>query len=168
MKTKTVVMTGLLTSALFFLGRKKAKANEIQKITSDFTKRGCDPEGCGHFGASRGSRKHMGVDIATKKGQAIFSPISGYLNRIAYPYPSDLSYKGIEIIGTGVHINLKVKIFYCTPVIKTGNKVVAGVTKVAISQAINEKYNPKMTNHVHLELYVDGKIVDPIKYLKQR
>lgn len=159
-------MGGILTTALMFLANKKAKAGLINKITKKFSIRECDAYGCGHYEASRGSRKHYGIDVVTQKGDAIYSPITGYLNRLAYPYASDLSYKGIEIIGTGIHQGFKVKIFYCIPTIKIGASVVAGVTKVAESQAINEKYSTKMTNHVHLEVYKDNKIIDPTNIIQ--
>lgn len=168
MKNKFLFTGGLIAIAMLIKPKKASSMSllndKIQPITKDHDPRECDAYGCGHFGASRGSRKHNGLDVTTIKGQKIFSPITGYLNRLAYPYRSDLSYKGIEIIGEGIHKDFRVKIFYCTPTVAVKTRLKAG-QQVAISQKINDKYSDKMKNHVHLELYYKGKLVDPDKFL---
>lgn len=143
-----------------------AKNKYIYDLTDDMEVRGCDPKGCGHYGASRGSRKHSGIDLVIQKGEPVYSPITGYVSRYPYPYASDLKYKGIEIIGEGEHKDLKVKIFYCVPVAQRNAKVVKG-QKVAVAQAINEKYGKAMTNHIHVEFYKNNVRVDPTPYLNQ-
>ena len=39
--------------------------------------RGADPQGAGHYGASRGTRLHTGIDIQSVPGQEILSPVNG-------------------------------------------------------------------------------------------
>lgn len=156
---------------LMFLS-KKAKSGAVNSnkyiynLTDAMEMRTCDPMGCGHYGASRGSRKHMGLDVVVSKGDTIYSPITGYVSRFPYPYASDLKYKGIEIIGEGEHQGLKVKIFYCLPTLSIRAKVSKG-QKIATAQAINEKYGKSMTNHIHIEFYKNNINVDPTTYLNQ-
>ena len=170
MKSKNIMIgVGTLIGILLFSKKSNASNMEnnrnIHLPTSNFQMRGCDPKGCGHYGASRGSRKHNGIDVVVKKGQNIYSPITGYISRYPFPYASDLSYKGIEIIGEGEHKGYKVKIFYCSPTVARNTKVSKG-QKIAIAQAINEKYGPDMINHIHVEMYKNNTRLNPEIYLK--
>ena len=133
------------------------KTNKLYALTTANTLRGCDPLGCGSFGAKRGTRKHSGVDIKATPGESIYSPISGTITRIAYPYADDLSYKGVEIVNA----DCKVKIFYMTATVAVGSQVKAG-QKIGVAQNISAKHGAAMTNHVHLEMYDKaGKLIDP-------
>lgn len=118
--------------------------------------RGCDPQGCGYFGASRGSRKHMGLDIVARPGETISSPITGKVTRYPYPYGDDLRYKGIEIVNQ----QYKIKMFYVDAFTQIGTEVKAG-QPIGIAQDIASKYDGGMTNHVHVEVYKNGVAVDP-------
>ena len=131
------------------------------KITENNTHRGCDVGGwgCGSFGASRGARKHNGLDIVTTPGQIIYAPISGKVTRFPFPYAGDLTYTGIEIVND----LYKVKIFYMKASVSIGSKVVQG-QQIGVSQNIAAKYSPQMTNHVHIEVYdKSNKLLDPTK-----
>jgi murein DD-endopeptidase MepM/ murein hydrolase activator NlpD len=143
MKKKHWLIIATIT-AIYIMGTKKA----FSKVVSSQKIRDCDPFGCGSFGASRGSRKHKGIDIISTPNQLIASPISGEITRFPFPYGNDLSYTGIEIVNT-TH---KVKMFYVKPIVAIGKKVFAGEI-IAKSQDIAAKYSPKMTNHVHVEVY---------------
>lgn len=138
------------------MGTNKAFA----KITENQNIRGCDAFGCGTFGASRGTRTHNGIDIVSLPSQSIFSPITGEVTRFPFPYGSDLSYTGIEI----VNFEYKIKIFYVTPVVKIGTQVNKGQL-IAKSQNIASKYGSSMTNHVHIEVYkkqgINWVLIDP-------
>lgn len=142
---KPLIILGTIT-ALILMSTKKTFA----KVTDKNTIRDCDAYGCGHFGASRsgGTRSHNGIDMIAVPGQNIFSPITGEVTRYPYPYRSDLSYTGIEIIND----IYKVKMFYVTPTAFIGTEVKAGQV-IAVAQNISAKYSPSMTNHVHLEVY---------------
>lgn len=145
MKKKHWYILGTIT-ALLIMSTKKTFA----KATDNNIIRGCDGFGCGSFGASRsgGTRSHIGVDFITTPGQNIFSPIEGEITRYPYPYGSDLSYTGIEIVNK----TYKVKIFYVAPTVLIGGEVKAG-QKIAVSQNIAAKYGSSMTNHIHVEVY---------------
>jgi murein DD-endopeptidase MepM/ murein hydrolase activator NlpD len=153
MKKKHWFILATITT-IFLMSTKKA----FSKITDNQNVRGCDPFGCGSFGASRGSRKHNGIDVVTVPNQLIKSPINGEITRFPFPYGTDLSYTGIEIINS----EYKIKIFYVTPLVAIGKKVSAGEV-IAKSQNISAKYSNEMVNHVHLEVYKNGVLIDPTK-----
>ena len=116
-----------------------------------------DAMGHGHFMASRsgGSRQHKGIDYEVVKGQAIYSPISGKVTRTAQPYANDKKYSGIVIQNN----RYVVKIFYMkTDLSLIGQNVVVG-QKIGLAQSISEKYSSAMKDHIHIEVYEDGKIV---------
>lgn len=142
-------------AALLILLLMKNKA--LASVTKNQKLRDCDPFGCGNFGAPRGTRKHNGIDLIVSPGQDIFSPITGKVTRIAYPYASDLSYKGLEIVNE----QYKVKIFYINPTVAIPSVVTAG-QKIAEAQNIAAKYGSTMTNHVHFEVRnALNQVIDP-------
>lgn len=157
MKKQHWYIAGATLLTLLVMGTNKAFGN----ITAEQRARGCDAGGwgCGSFGASRGARKHNGLDIVTTPGQTIYAPISGKVTRFPFPYSSDLSYTGIEIVNEVY----KVKIFYMKATVSIGAQVKQG-QQIGISQNIAAKYSSQMTNHVHIEVYdKNGKFLDPTK-----
>lgn len=135
------------------MGTKKAFAN----ITLNQKIRGCDPFGCGSFGAARSGHAHAGIDVVATPGQKILSPINGTVTRFPFPYSGDLSYTGIEI-KNATH---RVKIFYLQPVVIAGATVKQG-QQIGVAQNIASKYGSTMTNHVHIEVYnAQGQLLDP-------
>jgi len=126
-------------------------------LTTNQKFRGCDPMGCGTFGASRGGRTHNGVDVTVTPGQNIVSPISGTVTRFPFPYGDDLSYKGIEIKNS----EYSVKIFYMSATVSANTKVTAGQV-IGKAQNIAAKYGNGMTNHVHFEVRdAKGNLLNP-------
>lgn len=126
-------------------------------------KRGIDDWGDGSFGASRGSRKHIGIDFAAEPGQIVVSHVSGVVTKLGYPYASDLSYRYVEVTDDNM---LKHRFFYVEPTIQLGEDVIAGETVIGVVQDISSKYRRSdrkpMTNHVHYEVKTQtGKVLDP-------
>jgi murein DD-endopeptidase MepM/ murein hydrolase activator NlpD len=155
MKKGLIIAAGV--TLLYFMTTQKAFA----KITALQKFRGCDPKGCGHFGASRTHGKHRGVDIVAKVGENIFSPITGKVTRYPIPYADDARYSGIEITNS----TYTVKMFYLQPVAKIGNQVIAGQA-IGMAQNLALKFGSTMTNHVHIEVYdKTGKLIDPSNLL---
>ncbi len=126
----------------------------------DLKIRGCDPQGCGDFHASRGTREHGGVDLVVTEGQLIKSPISGKITRYPFPYANDKSLTGIEIVND----QYKVKVFYISPTAKIGDTVRAG-DKLGTAQNVAAKYGGGMTNHIHVEFSQNGQRIDPTNLL---
>jgi hypothetical protein len=111
-----------------------------------------DPQGGGYYDAPRGSRRHKGIDFLCVPGQDITCPIEyGTIIRVAYPYSSDLSYKGLVIENDLITIRL----YYCTLFETLLNKRVERHQPIAKAQNIASKYRPypkdcEMKPHIHL------------------
>lgn len=145
----------LATAILYIMTTKKALA----KVKDNQQFRKCDPFGCGHFGATRGNRKHKGVDILFEPNEDVLSPIYGVVTRYAYPYANDTTYKGIEIQNE----RFTVKIFYVLPTIHIGKHINAGDV-IGKAQNIAKKYGATMQNHVHIEVRdYQGNLLNPEK-----
>jgi hypothetical protein len=118
--------------------------------------RTCDPKGCGHFGASRGSRKHVGVDMACAPGTDVGSPVRGVVTKLGWPYRGHPEVRYVEVEAE----EYLFRMFYVDPSVKVGDVVeLNGV--LGTSQALGHLY-PGITEHVHFEIKdKDGKYVDP-------
>jgi murein DD-endopeptidase MepM/ murein hydrolase activator NlpD len=127
--------------------------------TGKWEVRGADKHGQGYFGASRGNRKHNGIDLLIEPGQRIVSPIDGKVIRDAYPYAGDLKWSGCLIKGKG----MEVKMFYMR-LLKgiIGSQVKQG-QEIGWAQNIAHKY-AGMLPHVHLEIKMMS-YVNPEDYI---
>jgi hypothetical protein len=135
--------------------------------------RGVDGQGSGEFGASRGNRKHEGVDIISNAGDVIVSPIDGYVSKVGYRiYSRKCPYLvGIDITGTGDYEGYKIRLFYVKSDL-TKDTIVEKGDAIAKQQSLNdncypEKYsngNYTMKNHVHVEMYYNGSLKNPSNY----
>lgn len=153
MKNNYWFIAGAAVIAYLIMGTNKA----FGKVTTNNIFRGCDPKGCGEFGAPRGSRTHIGLDIKAVPGEVIFAPISGKVTRFPFPYGDDLSFTGIEIVNN----QYKVKIFYMKTNVPANSTVKQGQV-IGHAQDIAKKHGGGMINHIHLEVYDNaGKLVDP-------
>jgi murein DD-endopeptidase MepM/ murein hydrolase activator NlpD len=124
-----------------------------------------DTQGDGSFGASRKTHTHQGVDIEVQEGQTIYAPFSSIVNRIAYPYASDLTWKGVELFGVNEWDGYRLKIFYMVPnTLLIGQSVMKG-QPIGYAQAISKKYTPAMQDHVHVELWKGSAVIDPTRYI---
>lgn len=113
--------------------------------------RGFDDFGSGAFHASRGNRKHNGVDYACVPGQDIYMPVEGKIERIAYPYASDLKWMGCYLTNRYIGIMM----FYIRPNHKLIGQHIKQGDIIGKAQNIANKYNTKdktMTPHVHLQI----------------
>ena len=171
MKKKVFFVIVLIAAALLFVWQyskgavsaimSKPGGNGFFPPLTNLTKRLCDGYGCGDFGASRdnGARTHKGQDYLTQIGQDVFSPISGTA-RVFYPYKGNDKLKGVEIKDGA----LKVKIMYLEPDFDVFNG--AEIEKgqyIGAAQSLQSKY-PGIPNHIHLELWVFEKAVNPNDY----
>jgi hypothetical protein len=110
--------------------------------------------GDGAFGSRRGSKFHDGIDILVQPGDPIFSMIDGVIEKVDYPYASDLSWTGIQIGNDKV----RTEIWYMTPNIPSGNLFVREGDLIGTAQDISHKYPPTekipgpMTPHIHVRV----------------
>ena len=134
--------------------------------------RGTDCYGSGSYGASRGIRKHRGIDIKSDEGDSIVSPIDGYISSSGYRiYTTKCSYLiGVDVTGTGKYSGYRVRLFYVKGTVPINTPVKKG-DPIGVQQSLQKNCYPKkindkycMTNHVHVELYVNGVRVNPTNY----
>jgi murein DD-endopeptidase MepM/ murein hydrolase activator NlpD len=160
MKTKDIILIGggiAVTAALALI---KKNGGKLGPLVPNQRARPCDPDGCGYFGASRGSRLHQGLDIIITEGQEIMSPINGEVVRFAFPY-EDRSYAGLAIQNEDYFI----KIFYMAPTVQPGTSIRKGQV-IGLAQNVQRKFGPEMTPHVHIEVWDKKKMsvaIDPAK-----
>lgn len=146
----------LLAYVAYSSTKKTKRMPEFHPIVPNQKGRGCDPLGCGHFGAPRGNRDHEGYDITIHKGQAIQSPITGTMKRISKPYSSDLFWNGLILKNDTYEVIL----WYFSPSIAKGDFVFAGDV-IGVAQDVSEKHGSAMTPHIHVQAYKNGVLVDP-------
>lgn len=125
--------------------------------------RNFDECGEGHFGASRGSRTHNGIDYAAAANSEVLSPIWGFVTKLGYPYGDDLTYRYVEIASNGK----RHRFFYVKPSwdMEKGHEVQTGDV-IGQVQNIAKRYAPRhMVNHIHYEIKtLDGEFIDPEEY----
>lgn len=128
----------------------------------DYPMRGCDKQGCGYFGAPRGSRKHRGIDIECLANAGINSIVSGKVTKVGKPYYDEGNsrnrnhYRYVEVTKG----DYRFRIYYISPMVKVGDEVDAG-DLIGYSQDLTEVY-PDITQHCHLEIKnKDGEYIDP-------
>jgi murein DD-endopeptidase MepM/ murein hydrolase activator NlpD len=110
--------------------------------------RGCDSQGCGHFGASRGTRKHNGVDLVCDLDTPINSPISGMVTKIGWPYgDKDKQHIRYVQVTSG---DYDFRVFYINPAVEVG-QMVSTDSVLGFSQELGCFYQG-ITEHVHLEI----------------
>jgi len=108
--------------------------------------RDADKWGSGAHGASRGTRRHNGVDFICEPGQSVVSPITGTVVRVARPY-ADSPFSGVLIENAQISI----KMFYLLPDMKLIGQEVPKGRFVGVAQDIAVKY-PGIMPHIHLQV----------------
>lgn len=134
--------------------------------------RGSDAWGSGKFGASRGKRKHRGIDVWVPEHGTLLSPIDGQITKLGFPYADDLSYRYIEITDFS---GFRHRFFYSKPLLEVGDRVFVN-DEISVVQDIASRYHGKATpieaamkNHVHYEIIDrDGAYVDPEAFHRER
>lgn len=154
----------IIISGLILLFATKMKAKGFHSINNNKGIRPCDAQGCGNFDAGRGGRTHKGVDMIVSENQEVTAPFDCKINRYGYPYATDLNYRLIEIIGTGIKAAYKMKIMYIKEIHSVGTTIKRGQV-LCIADDITKKYGSSMTRHVHVELYKNNQLIDPTPFL---
>jgi hypothetical protein len=137
--------------------------------------RGQDQWGSGAFGASRGNRPHLGVDIVVDSNSQVYAPLDMEITRISRPYASG-SFSGVAFTHTARDIDFGGRLWYFTPRPGIVGSFVRKGELIGVAQDLNDKY-PGITNHLHLQLesfladdseqivYNGKRYVNPINYL---
>ena len=131
----------------------------LYKPLANIVERGIDSQGSGAFGAPRGERIHLGVDLVATPGEIVFAPISGFVvaDKPAYNNGSKPHLRKITINGQGAYSTYKADLLYAKvdKSLFKGQTVQAG-EPVGIMQDMASSYNPGMTNHLHFSLKQDN------------
>ncbi len=135
-------------------------------LTKEFCIRGKDCHGFGHYGASRGRRKHKGIDVVANVGDKVLACSHGVISKIGYPYPPQDPNKGflryVEVTTDKGH---KERYFYCDTHLSVGDAVHEG-QHLATCQDLCCVYGG-ITPHLHFEVKKTGFFIDPIKYIEK-
>lgn len=124
--------------------------------------RGNDAHGSGRFGASRGGgkRTHVGVDAITIAGEDFQSRVEGTVSHLGYPYIGNWHYRYVQITDKNGWLW---RYYYVAPTVELGLKIKIG-DKIGVCQDLQPLYKG-ITQHVHFEIKVKGKYIDPTNYL---
>ena len=125
--------------------------------------RRCDAQGCGHWQAPRGNRKHNGIDVVCQAGECVESITDGIITKIGYPYNPNSSKGHFRYVEVTDANKARIRYFYVMPSIdvKVGKTVAQG-DSLGNSQKLSNIYSG-ITQHYHLEVIA---YCNPIDYLK--
>lgn len=134
-------------------------------IKSISPKRTSDKHGSGAWLASRGSRKHYGVDYAVWPESIILSGVEGVVSKVGWPYPPSDKEKGhfryVEITTIDDH---KVRYLYVEPCVNVGDEI-SFDQPIGVAQDLTKVY-AGITPHIHLGVMKDGEYINPEVYFK--
>lgn len=135
-------------------------------IVETLKERGTDKYGSGFFGASRGARKHQGIDYYCPPGKLVLCPFEeATVTKFGYPYADDLSYRYIELTTKEEDgVIFQHQFFYVAP--DTSLSIRDRVFKMGVIgcvQDLDKRYKG-ILNHIHYQIKNNGYILDPQKY----
>ena len=121
--------------------------------------RGEDPTGHGYYGAKRGTKKHQGLDIIATPGEDVFCPIDGVITKFGQVYETEITpkFKYIEITND----TYRVRLMYAlqTPEVSINQRVFE-CDVIGKVQDVAGFWNPKMINHIHMQVWKHGLLTD--------
>lgn len=130
-----------------------------------------DAFGAGGYQAPRGDHRHQGLDFRAEVGDAVVAPCPCIVNHIGVAYPgADLG--SIHLDGMGDFTPIRLKLLYAMPRVDT----IVGATfnagdPIGTAQSVAGYWQSRhpergeMQNHIHLEVEIDGRKVDPASYI---
>ena len=131
--------------------------------------RGQDDHGAGYYGASRGSRKHMGVDYACYTGSKVCATVSGKVTKLGKPYEDNPDTPNINELKAYDYVQITDiqgrdwRYFYVKPSVKVGQHVLSD-SVIGTVQDLDKIY-PDITNHYHLEIKKGSEYINPASVL---
>ena len=125
-------------------------------ITARLQLRKPDKHGSGEWQASRGARKHNGIDYSCAEGSVILTPVKGYITKLGYPYGDDLSFRYVQVTDEFENDH---RFFYIEPSVQKDEFVMVG-DEIGVMQNLIARY-PGINNHVHYEVKHLGEYLNP-------
>lgn len=106
-----------------------------------------DRYGAGYFGASRGKRKHNGVDFVIQPGTQVCAFQRGTVTKLGYCYAKHPQYRYVEITDSRGY---RCRYFYVCPAVSDGSDIDRG-SPLGTAQDLAPLY-PGITPHIHFEV----------------
>lgn len=127
-----------------------------------------DPHGSGAWQASRGDRKHTGVDMACWPTSTLLSPTTGTVTKIGRPYynSEDSSKNHFRYVEITTPLEYRIRYMYVEPCVHVGDEVSVD-QPLGVSQDLTKVYDG-ITPHIHVDIKHDGEYVNPETYFKER
>ena len=132
-----------------------------QMITIIAPQRATDRHGSGRYGARRGTRLHMGIDYAAWPGSLVCSATDGIVTRIGQCY-AELDKALYRLIEIERQDGALIRYLYLSPHVNAGQKIKRGQV-IGSAQDLRTIYEG-ITPHVHVDVKIGGKFVDPDIY----
>lgn len=128
--------------------------------------RGRDSQGAGYYGASRGNRRHNGIDCCSNAGEERIllpgDPVramnDGMVTKLGYPYADDLSYRYVQVTDAKGRDH---RYFYVLPTVEIGDRVQQGDMLGTLQELTYEG----IEQHYHFEVKYRGSFLDPVQVL---
>jgi hypothetical protein len=133
----------------------------LLKRSNKMAIRGVDKWGSGAFGASRGSRPHLGVDLVVQPGEYVYAPFDMKIERVSYPYTNS-PYMGVAFVHNRGGNSYDGRAWYFNPLPSVIGRNVSQGEVIGVAQDLTNKY-PGITNHVHLQL--QGSNLEGLDYI---
>jgi hypothetical protein len=131
--------------------------------------RGVDSAGDGSFGAPRGNRGHLGLDLSADYGDYAYAPIAGTVTDLNAPYPTNNGNLQIVTITSEAGTS---RSFYISPreEITIGSDVKQGdyigtVQNLRVESPLRHGGVNPTPNHAHQEIIINGEHQNPASYI---
>ena len=110
-----------------------------------------DKWGSGVFGASRGERPHLGVDLSLRPNAPFFAPVDMEIYSTSIPYSNDSTYSGYKFTYHDGSNTYDGRLWYVNPDASLLGKTIRKGEFLGYAQDLTLKY-PDMNNHAHFQL----------------
>ena len=150
------LIIALIIILLIIMGTSK----KLKAMVANFKQRGSESGGSGKFGAPRKRSDgttyfHQGIDVLTPVNAPIYAPFDVEYIQVARPYANDSVLSG----GDYKSENLVMRIFYMKPI--TNKKSFKQGEIIGYAQNVAGKYGEGVSNHIHIEIRENGKLINP-------
>ncbi|GAA6135173.1 hypothetical protein NBRC116188_19630 [Oceaniserpentilla sp. 4NH20-0058] len=132
-----------------------------------------DSEGDGSWKASRGSREHLALDLSAENEQLIISPVDG---KVTYFEGASTGYPIVDIVPSDNSLGIdKIRMLYLeapagftnwsSTNVKSG-QTIGSLTNIneLVNFETGKVYSSGVTPHVHIQVYREGRLVNPTPY----